>query len=152
MPKPHPLIYIIIATAFERTRLLLERSLLSVYTQQGVDGNSIRVVVVDDNVNQNEISKIKTGIAQLREALGLDAHTFSTEVIPNQRTRFKSGTGAWNTGIFFALAEDSDSFVAILDDDDEFLPGHMATCLDQNLFTWGIRVSREAICSLNLQP
>lgn len=39
-----------------------------------------------------------------------------------------SGTGAWNTGIFEAHRQFPNDFVSILDDDDEYLPNHLADC------------------------
>jgi hypothetical protein len=39
-----------------------------------------------------------------------------------------SGTGAWNTGIFESYKIDPNGFVSILDDDDEYLPHHLANC------------------------
>ena len=53
-------------------------------------------------------------------------------VLPNTRTRNVSGTGAWNTGIHHTLKEwgerPSSCFVAVLDDDDEWMPDHIAAC------------------------
>lgn len=122
-------IFVIIATSLKRTYWLINRSLASVYRQTHVDKTKIAVLVVDDNADETEFDTIKTQMNQLRQVLQLDANDFCTQVIRNARTRFMSGTGAWNTGILEAHRANSMSFVAILDDDDEFLPHHLSDCL-----------------------
>ena len=48
-------------------------------------------------------------------------------LLRNARTRGHSGTGAWNTGLEALRAvSPPPEWVAVLDDDDEFLPGHLA--------------------------
>ena len=67
--------------------------------------------------------------------------TSTVTILINQRSRNMSGTGCWNTGIMQALAGDvvctggdfiaasCSTFVAILDDDDEWKPSHLSCCL-----------------------
>ena len=120
---------VIIATSQNRTDWLINRSLLSVYTQIGINKSKCNIYVVDDNVNENEFSEIKKRINTLRNELKLEPTDFQTTVLRNQRTHFMSGTGAWNTGIFEAYSQFPEGFVSILDDDDEYLPNHLADCL-----------------------
>jgi hypothetical protein len=81
-------------------RLAHKRSLTSVYRQIGIDKSEWNVFVVDDNENESEFSEIKKRIELLRKELQLNETDFPTTVLKNTRTRFMSGTGAWNTGIF----------------------------------------------------
>jgi len=55
---------------------------------------------------------------------------FPTIVLKNIRTRFMSGTGAWNTGIFAAYRLSQTGYVRILDDDDEYMPHHLTDCVN----------------------
>ncbi len=128
------MVYVIIATALNRTDLLLERSLISVYNQIGLDPEMIKVLVVDDNETGADglpatLETIRSGITNLKNQLNITKSSFETIVIPNARTKHSSGSGAWNTGIFHAFEQDPESFFAILDDDDEFLPYHIFDCL-----------------------
>ncbi|MFY7938264.1 MAG: glycosyltransferase [Flavobacterium sp.] len=120
---------VIIATSQNRTDWLINRSLTSVYKQLGIDKSEWRVLVIDDNENKNEFSQIKKRIDLLRNELQVNDSDFSTSVIKNTRTRFMSGTGAWNTGIFEAYKQFPNGFVSILDDDDEYLPNHLTNCV-----------------------
>jgi len=60
------------------------------------------------------------------------------QVTKNDRTKNVSGTGCWNTGIMLALAMEGveyagstcETFIAILDDDDEWTPQHLQSCLE----------------------
>ncbi len=120
---------VIIATALQRTDWLINRSLKSVYLQTGINKEICKIIIVDDNRKEKELSIIQNKVSELREAFEVSG--FSTEVIRNERTRFMSGTGAWNTGILKAYKDNPDGYVAILDDDDEFLPNHLSDCLSQ---------------------
>lgn len=131
-----PEIVVVIATSMCRTNLLLERSLCSVYNQTGVDKFSIQVVLVDDNVPlsnglSGEFYRIQEGINELRNNLSLSPDEFQTFVLTNNRTRGNSGTGAWNTGIYFAFEQNQESYISILDDDDEYLPNHLKDCIQE---------------------
>lgn len=128
-------VFVIIATSLKRTTLLIERSLISVYNQTGIDSKQIKVVVVDDNESSEDglPFTFRTNclrIAELRNDLNLAVSSFETFVMPNARTKNCSGTGAWNTGIYFAFQRCPTGFFAILDDDDEFLPQHIHHCLE----------------------
>jgi len=104
--------------------------LTSVYRQIGIDKSEWNLFVVDDNENESEFFEIKKRIELLRNNLHLNYTEFPTTVLKNTRTRYMSGTGAWNTGIFYVKNFDNwkNSFIAILDDDDEWLPEYLQTC------------------------
>lgn len=120
---------VIIATSQNRTDWLINRSLTSVYKQLGIDKSKWCVFVIDDNENENEFSEIVKRIEHLRKDLQLKETEFPTTVLKNTRTRFMSGTGAWNTGIFEAYKQFPKGFVCILDDDDEYLQNHLTDCV-----------------------
>lgn len=122
-------ITVVIATAFGRTDWLINRSLKSVYTQSGLNPAFCQVLLIDDNREPDEIYRIRAEVLRLREALKVNG--FKTEVLKNNRTRFRSGTGAWNTGIHRAYQQWPNGFVAILDDDDKYLPHHLADCIEE---------------------
>lgn len=120
---------IIIATSNQRTDWLLNRSLISVYKQEGIDTTQWEVLIIDDNEVDSEFNEIKKGVGLLREKLDLREDEFTTFLMKNSRKRFMSGTGAWNTGIFRAFKRNPNGYVSILDDDDEYLPNHLFECL-----------------------
>lgn len=120
---------VIIATSQNRTDWLINRSLTSVYSQIGINKSEWNVFIVDDNKNEIEFSEINKRIELLRSNLQLNDTDFPTNVLKNTRTRFMSGTGAWNTGIFEAYKQFPSGFVSILDDDDEYLPNHLTDCV-----------------------
>lgn len=119
---------IIIATSLKRTDWLIKRSLQSIYKQIDINKSEWQVLIIDDNKDENEFQLIQKGIELLRSSLQLQTTEFRTTLIKNNRTRFMSGTGAWNTGIFEAYKYDPNGFVCILDDDDEFYPNHLSDC------------------------
>jgi len=121
---------VIIATSQKRTDWLINRSLASVYKQIGVNKSEWCVFVVDDNENNDEFFEIIKRIELLRKNLQLNETDFPTTVLKNTRARYMSGTGAWNTAIYEAYKQYSEGFVSILDDDDEYLPHHLADCVD----------------------
>jgi hypothetical protein len=139
-----PLVSVIIATSMQRTPLLVERSLPSVYNQKAVEPSQVEVLVVDDNVYGEapyslEYHNICSLVDDLRKNVGLSATDFPTYVLPNYKTRGNSGTGAWNTGFETALLHNSDGFVSILDDDDEYLDHHLQDCLQRlKANTWAV--------------
>ncbi len=124
-----PHLTILIATSFQRTTWLIKRSLPSVYRQEGIDGRKVAVLIVDDNEAAAEFDCLCKKVSALRSELNLSEEDFPTRVMRNGRTRFMSGTGAWNTGIEEAFRLNPNGFVSILDDDDEYLPHHLADCL-----------------------
>lgn len=123
--------YVVIATSQKRTDWLINRSLLSVYNQDGINKSEWRVIIVDDNKDSTEFVKIQKQIDLLRNRLNIDSTDFPTTVIKNRRTQFMSGTGAWNTGVFEAYNISPNGFVSILDDDDEYLPNHLYECISE---------------------
>lgn len=141
-------IVVVIATSNARTDLLLQRALLSVYSQKKVI--PLHTYIVDDNPIEagaqysKEFDAIKAGVEKLRGEMlkplyrELLKHTsvlefdnlFHTSVIPNARTHGNSGTGAWNTAAMHALQYSKyEPFLAILDDDDEWSDKHLASCV-----------------------
>ncbi|MDX1909826.1 MAG: glycosyltransferase [Bacteroidia bacterium] len=124
-----------IATAFGRISLLLERALPSVYQQSGVRPEHICVFIIDDNERNGQpysqaFFPIKEGVADLRHSLQVPENHFQTHVIANRRTQGNSGTGAWNTGIYAAGEQDPGGYIGILDDDDAYLPFHLSRCVE----------------------
>jgi len=119
---------IIIATSQKRTDWLINRSLYSIYGQIGIDKSDYNVLVIDDNVEETEYIEIQKRVELLRNKLQLKASEFPTAILKNNRTRFMSGTGAWNTGIFEAHRLFPNGYISILDDDDEYLPNHLSDC------------------------
>lgn len=132
-----PRVLVLIATAYGRTGWLVDRALRSVYHQLGCDPRLVQVLIVDDNepvigsIASAQLHAIHDAVHRLRTALALPDGSFLTKVIANARTHGHSGAGAWNTGIMqFATEDDVDcSFVALLDDDDEWLPGYLSACM-----------------------
>ena len=86
--------------------LLTDRALASIAKQTK---QADRVVVVSDNdpladfLNEEDIKSCFPA-----------SYRNNVRLIPNNRTRGNSGTGAWNTGILAALALGKDCWVAIL--------------------------------------
>ncbi len=122
----------IIATSNKRTKWLINRSLRSIYNQVNIDKSEWQVLIVDDNKEESEFKIIKKAVQLLRQELSLNTTDFQTIVLKNKRTRFMSGTGAWNTGILEAFERNPRGFLSILDDDDEYLPNHLSLCI-QNI-------------------
>lgn len=122
---------VIIATAFRRTQWIVERSLASVYQQKKCNPKDISILIVDDNVDDREMTILQNKIMLLRHELHLKEDEFRTHILKNKRTRFMSGTGAWNTGLYESFARHPDGFVSLLDDDDEYLPNHLFDCISR---------------------
>jgi len=122
---------VIIATSMKRTEWLINRSLRSVYNQENVNTELINVLIVDDNKDEKEFFNVKKAITKLRERLNLSTRQFPTNTIRNTETKFNSGTGAWNTGIKTVYSINKSGFIAILDDDDEYLPNHLNICISK---------------------
>ena len=111
---------VLVATA-DRPRLLTHRALPSIGDQTRVPE---RVLVVDDSSDLAtvELTDRETH-AWLPDGLQIDS-------CRNLRT--KGAAGAWNTGLECLLRISSDPtkvYVAILDDDDRWEPGHLESCL-----------------------
>lgn len=122
---------VIIATSNRRTGWLIERSLVSVYNQELVNKTSVDVIVIDDNKDVKEFENVKKAVRLLRLEMKLNESDFKTIVIRNQRTKFMSGTGAWNTGIYYTHSKYAEGWVSILDDDDEYYPNHLFDCINK---------------------
>jgi hypothetical protein len=120
---------VIIATSQKRTDWLINRSLYSVYNQVGISKSEWSVIIIDDNEDIFEFNKIKNQITQLRQKFNLEKNEYTTIFLRNQKTRFMSGTGAWNTGIYHAYSQNPYGFISILDDDDFYLPNHLLDCI-----------------------
>ena len=120
---------VLIATSMQRTHWLIHRSLISVYNQQKIDGHSIKVLIIDDNKNADEFYEIKKQVKDLRVLMGIEDSLFKTTVVRNKKTKFNSGTGAWNTGIEEVYRLNKEGYISILDDDDAYLPEHLYRCI-----------------------
>lgn len=129
-------VIVVIATSGDRTSLLINRALLSVYKQ--IDVIPQEIYIIDDN-EKNSVQEIELRVEKLRRDYLLDQFLkikkdnfkfedyFHTSVIRNKRTKKHSGTGAWNTGILEAFkSANQDYFIAILDDDDEWKPEYLS--------------------------
>jgi glycosyltransferase involved in cell wall biosynthesis len=113
----------IIAASFDRTDLLFSRSLKSVLNQTYPPDF---IVIVDDNQNENEYENI------LEKTNKFDNKNIFC--IRNSRTKHNSGTGAWNSGIDFLnnkFNNFDNSYIAILDDDDEWNTTYLEKCSEQ---------------------
>ena len=112
---------VLIATC-DRHEMLKERSIPSVLAQ------TLRphyIVVVDDSCDEDERLKNENYIRSLQiEGVNID-------YLSNCRT--KGACGAWNTGIFY-IADNcisvESTFLAILDDDDEWAPEYISRCMN----------------------
>lgn len=140
-------VIVVIATSMERTDMLLERSLRSVYEQENVNPRAIYVVDDNKKINSNDRNSgqyyiIKRKIKNFRRDFfgrklkcnfqDVPDSLFHTSIVSNTRTHGNSGTGAWNTGAFRALEFSTKNYLAILDDDDEWHPSYLRECLDKS--------------------
>ncbi len=129
---------VIIATSMKRTDLLINRALLSVYKQ--ADVNPLCIYIIDDNEDPEEYFKLKKRVKSFRKSFfskeepSVQQSTFHTVVMRNKRTRQHSGAGAWNTAAEHAFRHYTNgrkTYVAILDDDDEWTPNYLSSCLSK---------------------
>lgn len=133
-------VVVVIATSMGRTDLLIERALPSVYRQEFAP---LRIYVVDDNEDKDEFQRITFRVRELREACLLQRYPagegngrFPTEVIRNNRTTGRSGSGAWNTAAELAhqlATPERTVYLALLDDDDEWYPNYLGHCCERVL-------------------
>jgi 2-polyprenyl-3-methyl-5-hydroxy-6-metoxy-1,4-benzoquinol methylase len=103
----------------DRPALLATRSLPSVASQQYPCDE---LILIDDSLDPLSVDRTK----QIAEDLGLPVST-----LRNRRTR--GAAGAWNTGLDHLAritADPRKTYVAFLDDDDSWLPTHLAICCD----------------------
>lgn len=113
----------LVTTSGKRTKSLIGKALPSVLRQTRLPD---AVIVVDDNQDEKEFDTIRQEIEQRVQRVHILLYR-------NRRTKGFSGTGAWNTGFECARAylqscEQKDGYIAILDDDDEWLPNHLELC------------------------
>jgi 2-polyprenyl-3-methyl-5-hydroxy-6-metoxy-1,4-benzoquinol methylase len=116
-PTPHRVVALV-ATK-ERPALLAARSLPSIASQHR---RCDELILVDDSPDASSLNQIRN----LAEDLGLPV-----SALRNRRT--KGVAGAWNTGLDHLARHTADprrTFVAFLDDDDCWLPAHLATCYE----------------------
>jgi hypothetical protein len=118
-----PKVGVIIATSFNRTELLFEKSLPSVIRQTRMPDI---IVIVDDNKNIEEFNHIYKRVIEINKP--------NIFCIRNHRVKHHSGTGAWNSGVDFLCKIFDDphqSYIAILDDDDEWEETYIEKCMFQ---------------------
>ena len=111
---------VLIATA-DRPGLLAQRALPSIDNQARLPE---RALVVDDS------SDCASGRLTGREVSAWRPEGMQVDFCRNRRTT--GASGAWNTGLEFLLrigGDPSRVYVAILDDDDRWEPGHLDSCL-----------------------
>ena len=115
-----PVVVALVATA-NRTHYLKSRTLLSVASQTRPPA---RLVVVDDSDGEGT-----ERTRRLVESWRLPG--VNVDFLRNRRTR--GAAGAWNSGLDHLLRTSNVSpeqvYVAILDDDDEWLPHHLESCV-----------------------
>ena len=116
-------ISVVIATC-DRNDLLINRCLKSVYEQSYFQDVDV-VVCVDTEKNEliRKVDELKSLVDEYRKKNKIT--DFPTRIIGNKRTKFHSGTGAWNTAFlslidYKNIKENANHFVAILDDDDSW--------------------------------
>lgn len=100
-------VFSVIIPTFNR-RFQIGQAISSVLDQQGV---AVKVIVVDDGSTDGTVDWLTTEYARQPVC-----------VLTNKR--MKGPAGARNTGLLAAQGD----FIALLDSDDSFLPGHLADC------------------------
>ena len=111
---------ILVATA-DRPGLLAHRALPSIGDQTRLPE---RVLIIDDSADR------AAGRLTGREVRAWHPDGMQVDFYRNRRT--KGASGAWNTGLERLLRTSGDParvYVAILDDDDRWEPGHLESCL-----------------------
>jgi hypothetical protein len=127
------IIYVVIATSLNRTNMLINKALSSVYNQKNINSNNIKIIIVDDNENYKEIDNIKNQVNILRQKFNFESEqTFNTKVIKNIKTKHYSGTGSWNTAIdVITNIKNENSYIAILDDDDYYCVNYLSVLFNK---------------------
>lgn len=127
------IIYVVIATSLNRTNMLINKALFSVYNQKKINSSNIKILIVDDNKNDKEIDNIKNQVKILRSKFNFKfEHIFNTKIIKNVKTKYYSGTGSWNTAIeIITNVKNENSYIAILDDDDYYCVNYLSTLFNQ---------------------
>ena len=122
MTHPHPYRVAVLVATKHRPSLLASRSLPSTESQTRTPW---RVVVVDDS--RTDAAAQRTG----RAIRAWQPAGIAVDFLRNRRTR--GAAGAWNSGLDHLLRTGGDPqqlYVAILDDDDRWEPGHLERCLE----------------------
>lgn len=121
----------IVATMPGREVLLQERALCSIARQ--LRRPDVVVVILDYDLKDPSANALTE---RLLERNG-NEWRLPLHCIRNRRTP-KSASGAWNSGFEWVLTHSDslsidphDSFIAVLDDDDEWLPHHLEHCLSK---------------------
>ena len=126
----------VVATVPSRASLHLDKALQSIAAQARQPD---ALVVVVDYAPDGEEHRVRRQRAeeraqQIREQLvNSTSGSARAAVLVNERTKNHSGTGCWNTGIMHAIPMEPDAnltntFIAVLDDDDEWKPEHLLQC------------------------
>lgn len=128
----------IIATQYERLKLLATRCLPSILNQSLLPEC---IVIVFDSNDSGELKEVRAVVDQVVIDAGSPCQVL---IIPNHRT--PGASGAWNTGIEFTVHsiltpkyqnrlhlslscnDLSHAFISIIDDDDSWEPNHLFVC------------------------
>jgi len=115
--KIRPPKFVALIATCDRPRLLAERSLPSVAAQN----RRPELLIVADDSKESIRARNQATVAKFSAR-----HCFRARYVVNRRTA--GASGCWNSGAMAALREFDaldDVYLAILDDDDEWLPHHL---------------------------
>jgi len=104
---------VVLIAASDRAHLHLARTIPSLLRQTG---SYDAIVIVDDTPRSHKQQ------LEFWRTSGLEVVNF----LKNKRK--KGAAGTWNTGLDWIRENYGESWVAILDDDDEWLPDHLSLC------------------------
>ena len=112
----------VIVATHDRAELLSKRSIPSILSQSRPPDF---LIVVDDSLFEKNLKENE------RYINSLESDRTSIAIIKNRRTL--GACGAWNTGIdwiFDKSTAPESTYIAILDDDDSWLPNYLETCIN----------------------